>query len=842
MFRLAISPTRQTATGNGRIEMTNVPGAERGVSRQMVATTETQLVTLTIDGMDVTVPAGTYILQAAEAAGIEVPNLCFQPLLRPWGSCRLCTVEILGQRGGLIESCATPVRDGMEVLTESERVVEARQFILQMYLIDHALDCPTCDKSGECYLQDNTYLHNVENNPYRRPKLAQPYVHHSDFIDYKWDRCIICARCTRVCHEMTGVTAIEVSNRGLEAEITPAYGQDLADTTCTNCGMCIAVCPVGALTDRHFGHHPWEMDSVETVCGMCDVGCTINAEYSRGIVRRTTHLWQRGVNLGYTCELGRWGHEHVQDPGRLWNARVRAAGTIDDVDLEDAWNAAARGLEAHQGEGFALLTTPDNTNEDNFVAQLFSRVVMQSNNVDRLMPARQAAIDSGMREAFGIIANPAGMQEMMTDSTAVIYAGPDPGKVAPIASYWLYWAMRYRETSIVVISPDRSPLAERSDHWLKVSPGGEAEVLQTLASIASARSLLPQGAETGWFADCDVDGVVERHGLDRALLEECAEIFAAAATGAAEESAALWYALDERATGQDASALVAAAHNMAITFDTIGKPGGGVLALRNSANMQGSIDVGCHPALLPGQMNIDDADSRRALEQAWQDIFRPTGASLNGDGVDVSIPAEPGIGIADLGQAIRSGQVTALYISAQSHHRGSVKDNYFSSGERGYFQDGPSQIWSRRFDDDLLAAFEELDFLVVEDCFSSELTALADVVLPTAMYLELDGTMTNMDRTVQRTRYVVRAPGDSQPTRVHLAEIASRLGYEIPVENPAVLFDAIAAVVDDYAAISYPRLERSGIQWPATGFGEPGSVRLEPGQRLDADSIRIIAD
>ncbi len=135
-------------------------------------------------------------------AGIEVPNLCFQPLMRAWGSCRICTVEILGKRGGLIESCATPLAEGMEVLTHSPSVMQARQFILQMYLIDHALDCPTCDKSGECYLQDNTYLHNIHANPYRRPKFAQPYTHFSELIDYKWDRCIMCNRCTRVCDEM----------------------------------------------------------------------------------------------------------------------------------------------------------------------------------------------------------------------------------------------------------------------------------------------------------------------------------------------------------------------------------------------------------------------------------------------------------------------------------------------------------------------------------------------------------------------------------------------------------------------------------------------------------------
>ncbi len=800
----------------------------------MVTTTETQLVTLTIDAQEVTVPAGTYILQAAEAAGVEVPNLCFQPLLRPWGSCRLCTVEIVGPRGGLIESCATPVRDGMEVLTQSERVVEARQFILQMYLIDHALDCPTCDKSGECYLQDNTYLHNVESNPYRRPKLAQPYIHHSDFIDYKWDRCIICARCTRVCHEMVGATAIEISNRGLEAEITPAYGIDLADTTCTNCGMCIAVCPVGALTDRHFGHHPWELDSVETICGMCDVGCTINAEYSRGIVRRTTHLWQRGVNYGYTCELGRWGHEHVQDPTRLWRAKIRQDGELREVGLQEAWDAATERLRSHQGNAFAALATPDNANEDNYVLQQFTRGVMASNSVDRLMPARQAAIDEAMLNSTGLVASSAGMQEMMTDSDVVLYVGPDPGKVAPIAAYWLYWAIRYRETRIVVVSPEHSPLAERSDRWLAAKPGTEHEVVAALAKVALDAGMLADDAETSWLDEIDIEDVVSRSGVDRDLLESCARLLAGGDATSPVTATTVWYSLQDQSL-DNARLLASATQQFATTLDLVGRPGGGVLAIRGASNMQGSVDVGCHPDLFPGHVSTGDRAGAQAMASLWASRWSEDAGSPNGFIQETNVALDPGVGIAGLPDAIRSGRVKAMYISAQSHHRGEVKDSFFSASGEGYFAGRASQIWERPYDDDLLDALEHLDVLIVEDCFESKLTDRADIVLPAAMYLEKDGTFTNVDRTVQRLRLVVPPAGDSLATRDHIAQIASRLGYRIEVDNPSQLFDEIAMFVHDYQGISYPRLERGGVQWPSTGFSGEGSIRLTA-SRLAADS------
>lgn len=774
----------------------------------MVATTQQKMVTGTINGQSVTVPAGTSILEASRSAGIDVPNLCFQPLMRAWGSCRICTVETLGRRGGLVESCAAQFTEGMEVLTHSEESLKARQYILQMYLIDHALDCPTCDKSGECYLQDNTYLHNINANPYRRPKKATPYEHFSANIDYKWDRCIMCNRCTRVCDEIIGVTAIESANRALEATIAPAFGEDMiTEGSCVNCGMCIAVCPVGALTDRHFGHHPWELDTTETICGFCDVGCTINIESNKGIVRRSTNLWERGVNHGYVCEKGKWGHEVIQSADRLTHPISRdAAGEVFHVTWDEALGLVADGLKPYRNGEFGVLANGEGTNEEAWVLQQFSRAVMQSNTVNRLLSPSQAAVERSTRKALGYdIANTNNMQELLSDAKNILVVGPSIFEHAPGASYWINHSRIYRESRIVVVSTQHYLLCDRAALWLKPNPDTTSLVLEGIAAEIERLGLAKQpGARS-----VDLNEIAEKSGVPAEKITEAAIIFVTSQHELPAEEPAGGYApgavfhtvahdqpvhhlLDRRnkhdSVGDydDAEAIAAACTNISIMTGNIGRAGGGVAALRGPANYQGVTDMGFVADLLPGGASVGDDAARGQLESLW----------------GASVPAEPGVGFDDLVEAIESGKIKAMWVEGGFGTRYKVSD-------------------SRLFE-----ALQKLELLIVTDSYNSPLTAIAHIVLPMALNLEKDGTFTSFDRTVQRVRAAVPAMGEARDGIEIVSEVAQRMGYHLPAVHASRVMSDISKVVPGYAGVTYARLERGGVVTPNASLTDSGTSTL----------------
>jgi len=735
-------------------------------------------VTCIINGKNVTVPAGTTIINAAKKIGITITSFCYQPDLRPWGSCQMCVVNVLGRRGGTQISCATPVRDGMEVATHDEVSYRARQDLLKFFLIDHALDCPTCDASGECQLQDATYEYGVAENPFHRPKMVREVEHFSDLIDFKHDRCVTCSQCIRTCEEVIGASAITMANRGLESTIIPAFGNSLYDTDCTHCGMCVQVCPVGALTDREYGDHPWEMQTVRSICGFCPVGCSLDVQTREGDIKRAQGSAREfGVNRSYTCVQGRWGYDTVTSPARLETPLIRTGETFREATWEEALTLVAERLPAYQDGSFAAVSAPTLTNEDAFVLAQFTRDVMASPHVDVAGREQHAAGDRAMLAALGETGVTNSKAELI-DAKMFLLVGTNMPETHPVLSYDLHIAVRTRDARMVMICSEWNNLCEVATVWLQVHSGTEAAALLAMANVITRENLqaVPFVNERvegydDWLAsvrDMTPEIAAERCGVSVAAIERAARLYAKGGyvrnpppeSGIYPPSAAFFGAgITTLANGEDAAAAVI---NLALLTGNVGRAGGGVWPLRDGTNLQGVLDLHC-------------------------------------------LPAAGGVGLGEMLAAVTSGAIRAALVSGFD----------------------PAGDPDTRLAEQSAQALDRLDFLVVHSLFMTETAKRADVVLPATTWTEVSGTLTNVDRHVQLLRPAIVPLGGSRSLWDALNDLAGLMGADLGYGNAADVFDAIAANVPTYAGLSHQRLDwDSGMQWPVRSADDGGTPIL----------------
>lgn len=735
-------------------------------------------VTCIINGKNVTVPAGTTIINAAKKIGITITSFCYQPDLRPWGSCQMCVVNILGKRGGTQISCATPVRDGMEVATHDELSYRARQDLLKFFLIDHALDCPTCDASGECQLQDATYEYGVAENPFHRPKMVREVEHFSDLIDFKHDRCVQCSQCIRTCEEVIGASAITMANRGLESTIIPAFGNSLYDTDCTHCGMCVQVCPVGALTDREYGEHPWEMQTVRSICGFCPVGCSLDVQTREGDIKRAQgSAREYGVNRSYTCVQGRWGYDTVTSQARLETPLIRTGDTFREATWEEALTLVADRLATYRNGSFAALSAPTLTNEDAFVLAQFTRDVMASPHVDVAGREQHAAGDRAMLAAFGETGVTNSKAELI-DAKMFLLVGTNMPETHPVLSYDVHIAVRTRDARMVMISPEWNNLCEVATVWLQVRPGTEAAALLGMANVITRENLhaanfLNERVEgfDEWLIgvrDMTPERAAERCGVPVAEIERAARLYAKGGyvrnpppeSGLYPPSAAFFGSGIMRLPNSEETAT--AVINLALLTGNVGRAGSGVWPLRDGTNLQGVLDLHC-------------------------------------------LPAAGGLGLGELPAAVESGAIRAALVSGFD----------------------PAGDPDTRLAEHAAQALDRLDFLVVHSLLMTETAKRADVVLPATTWTEESGTLTNVDRHVQLLRAALVPLGGSRALWDALNDLAGLMGADLGYGNAADVFDAIAANVPTYAGLSHQRLDwDGGLQWPVRSADDTGTPIL----------------
>ncbi|TLM80405.1 MAG: 2Fe-2S iron-sulfur cluster binding domain-containing protein [Actinobacteria bacterium] len=351
-------------------------------------TTPAGAITLTVDGREVSARAGMTVLEVCREEGIDIPTLCHDPRLEPYGGCRLCLVKVEGMRG-FPTACTTAAADGMVVTTSDDEIEELRRSVVELIISDHELRCLSCDSAGACALQDIAYRYGIEESPYAGERHRVWEGADDDLlIERDYTKCISCGRCVRICHEVQGCDVYGYTDRGFEAIPNTPYAASLLHAGCEFCGQCVSTCPVGALTDKRsrYQGRTWESSVTYSTCGFCGVGCTIGYRVKDGHVIGAEAPLDRGVNRGNTCAKGRYGWSFVHSPERLTTPLVRRDGELKPATWDEALAEVAAGLaharDGHGADAVAGLASAKCTNEENYLFQKLMRAVIGTHNVD----------------------------------------------------------------------------------------------------------------------------------------------------------------------------------------------------------------------------------------------------------------------------------------------------------------------------------------------------------------------------------------------------------------------------------------------------------------------------
>jgi formate dehydrogenase alpha subunit len=743
---------------------------------------------LTIDGTRIEAKEGETILEVARREEITIPALCYDPDLKPNGACRLCVVEIEG-REGLPLSCMTPVSDGIVVHTNTEKVKEVRRRIVDVIRTDHEDNCKLCVKNEHCELQEICREVGVETTPYEgTKKLAYPTEVDESNPFFKLDRrrCVLCTKCVRVCEEVQGVGALELNGYGFSTKVSGVGGKLIKETACESCGQCMERCPTACLLPKIFVVPSRE---VRTICPYCGVGCGMymGIYYDRIVSIRGNR--ENSANRGNLCVKGRFGiADFVTSLSRLDSPLLRKNGELKSVSWEEALDFIASKLPEVRGDRFALIASGKLPNEDNYIAQKFARIVMDTHHVDHCARLCHSPSMVGLGEVLGSGATTNSVSEI-EGAKCIMAVGTNTTETHPVIGLRVRRACR-KGAKLIVINPREINLCQSASLWLRNKPGSDVALLNGIAKVMIDEGFLDHSfierRTEGFEAFRESLKEYDLHTAEQISGVPSAEIAKAARIFAGNSPACILYAMGitQHSHGTDNVRAIA---NLAMLTGNLGKPASGIYALRGQNNVQGACDMGCLPNFYPGYQPVTDPEVRKKFESAW-------GGSLS---------AKPGLPLTELFNAISEGKIKALYII------------------------GENPMLSEPNITDVEEALRQLDFLIVQDIFSNETSQLAHVVLPATTFAERDGTFTNTERRIQLFRKGMEPIGSSQPDWWILCEIAKRMGVKgFDFSLPSEIFDEMARLTPIYGGISYDRLEENGLQWPCPSQDHPGTPIL----------------
>ncbi len=446
-------------------------------------------VELTINDKKVSVEEGTTILKAAQANGIKIPNLCFDKRLRPYGGCRLCVVELEGQPR-LFASCSTPVAPNMVVKTETPKLKKARQTVLELLLIHHPLDCPICDKAGECDLQDLAFEFGKPEGRFIRHRKGMPPDVRGPLVELTANRCILCGKCVRICAEHQGRGALGLINRGFSTVVQPAFGQILE---CDYCGQCIDICPTGALLSKPFKFQAraWFLDERDTTCPFCGCGCTLTLGLREGKILRSRGKEDNGRSEGNLCGRGRFGFDYIYSENRLKTPMVRKDNTLTAVSWDEALLYISDRLKSviasHGKNAVGAIGSHRCTNEDNFMLRKFMQQVVGSNNMDSSASFGYAKVQKALKNSFGTKHHPIQLKAPL-DKDLIFIIESDLSVTHPV--YGLNILQAKREGATLIVADAReTKLTRHSSSALRMKHGTSVALLNGISRIITEKDL-----------------------------------------------------------------------------------------------------------------------------------------------------------------------------------------------------------------------------------------------------------------------------------------------------------------------------------------------------------------
>jgi formate dehydrogenase major subunit len=764
-------------------------------------------VTLDIDGISISVTAGTSLLRAAAEAGVMIPKLCATDALKPFGSCRLCLVEIEGRKG-YPSSCTTPAEAGMRVRTQSPQLARLRRNVMELYISDHPLDCLTCSANGNCELQTMAGVVGL-----REVRYGAGENHFTDvvrdesnpYFSYDPGKCIVCNLCVRACEEQQGTFALTIAGRGFGSRVTAGQGESFMASDCVSCGACVQACPTATLMEKTVIEKGQAERSVTTTCAYCGVGCGLRAEMKGSEVVRMVP-WKDGrANEGHACVKGRFAWGYASHPDRITKPMIRAK--ISDPWREVSWDEALahtarefrRIQQEHGRNAIGAIVSSRCTNEEDYLVQKLVRTAFGNNNVDTCARVCHSPTGYGLKQTLG---ESAGTQtfKSVDQADVIVVIGANPSDAHPVFASRL--KRRVREGArLIVIDPREIDLVRsphiKAEHHLKLRPGTNVAVLSALAHVIVTEGLVDEAfvaerCEAKAFADWrefvarpanSPEALEATSGVPAATVRAAARLYATGGNG--RKNAAIYYGLGVTEHSQGSTAVIAIA-NLAMATGNLGREGVGVNPLRGQNNVQGSCDMGSFPHELPGYRHVSDTVTREMFEHDW----------------GVTIQSEPGLRIPNMFEAALDGSFLGLYCQGEDPAQSDPNTQHVT------------------------AALAAMECVVVQDLFLNETARYAHVFLPGASFLEKDGTFTNAERRISRVRRVMPPLADMADWEVTLA-LAQALGYEMHYGHPSEIMDEIARLTPTFAGVSYTKLESEGsLQWPCNDAAPDGTPTM----------------